>query len=436
MISDEVRHGIVAKDSMYWFSTVAGIMAFDYKMKRFYSFESENKAKLFNYRIFTDAYGNISQNLYPDYIINIDTNIIKTQELNGHIYLKETKLFGKTIPSDTIYDFNFNQNNLILSFGYLDQNTPISPELEYCVNGQNWQAVEKMDISMYNMMPGGYTLQVRPRYQPSGLITLKIRIDPPWYQTWWFYLIILSMLSVFTFLAYKLRISNIRKEEKEKNQLKERIAQIEMSALRAQMNPHFIFNCLNSINRFILVNDTEAASEYLTKFSRLIRMILDASREDFISLEKEIASLRLYIGMESMRFQESFEWSITIDEDVYSHNIMLPPLLIQPYVENAIWHGLMQAPEGWGVRKLAIHVYSQGEAVIIKIEDNGIGRDKAKLLKSKTGDQHKSYGISLTEERLKLMQKIQGTMTEIVIEDLFNKQGSPCGTIVKIILNQ
>lgn len=117
------------------------------------------------------------------------------------------------------------------------------------------------------------------------------------------------------------------------------------------MNPHFIFNCLNSINRFILVNDTDAASEYLTKFSRLIRMILDSSREDMITLQKELDSLRLYIGMEAMRFQDSFEWKIDIDPSVQTGNVLIPPLLLQPYVENAIWHGLMQAPPDWGIKK-------------------------------------------------------------------------------------
>jgi LytS/YehU family sensor histidine kinase len=164
-------------------------------------------------------------------------------------------------------------------------------------------------------------------------------------------------------------------------------------------------------------------------------MILDASREDFVSLDRELEALKLYIGMEAMRFQDSFQWQIHVEKDVATEHIMIPPLMLQPYVENAIWHGLMQAPSDWGIKSLDIRVYKKFQGIIIEIKDNGIGREKAQKLKSKTGDGHKSYGITLTEERIKLMEKIQGVKTDIVIEDLCDDLGHPKGTKVIIIIN-
>ena len=436
IITDAVRYGYVGSDGFFWFTTEAGLMGFDYKNERFYTFDDEKDARFFNYRIFADHHGNISQNLYPDHIISMDKSIIHPHKSDGKIYLKDASLFGKSIPVDTVFKLNYLQNYLTFTFGYLDQESFRKPDLLYSINDLPWQSMEDLSISMYSMAPGDYRINVRQKYDQDKIFSLQVMIAPPWWKTSWFYTLTGALTVAFVYWAYKKRVSGIRKEEAEKNILRQRITKIEMTALRAQMNPHFIFNCLNSINRFILVNETEAASQYLTKFSRLIRIILDASKEDFITLERELEALKLYINMESMRFQDSFEWKITVDEHVFPDQIQIPPLLLQPYVENAIWHGLMQAPADWGVKKLDIFVHSFENTTIIEIKDNGIGREKSRFLKSKTGDHHKSHGMALTEERLKLMQKMQGTKSEIIIEDLYDEQKSPAGTKVKIILNQ
>ena len=146
---------------------------------------------------------------------------------------------------------------------------------------------------------------------------------------------------VAIYVIYNHRIRLVKKEEAFKSELSKTMSQMEMTALRAQMNPHFIFNCLNSINRFILTNEADLASEYLTRFSRLIRMVLDNSREEVISLERELSALHLYLGLEAMRFQEKFVWEIEIRDDLDTSRWQIPPMTLQPYVENAIWHGLL-----------------------------------------------------------------------------------------------
>lgn len=435
LLSDAVRYGCLDRD-IFWFTSESGLMAFDYKKDRFYSFENEVDSKLFNYRIFVDTDGNITQNLYPEQIIEIKHNEFANHNLKENIYLKEVKLSGKIIPNDTLFNVSYRQNNFVFLFGNLGGKKLNAQEFQYRINGQSWQSLENSTISFYNMSPGNYQIEVANKYDLNSILALQVLVVPPWWKTTWFYIIAIIFLSFGGYIMYKKRISKIRNEESEKNQLKERIAKMEMTALRAQMNPHFIFNCLNSINRFILVNDTDAASEYLTKFSRLIRMILDASREDVIPLQRELDGLRLYIGMEAMRFQDSFEWQIDVDVDVQTENVFLPPLLLQPYVENAIWHGLMQAPPDWGLKKLRIHISSEnnGETAVITISDNGIGREKAGQMRSKDVDGRKSYGVMLAQERLKLLSVSNGNESDVFIKDIKSPDGKAEGTSVIIRL--
>lgn len=438
LLSDAVRYGQNTDDGFFWFTSESGIMAFDPETERIHTFSEEPDSKLFTYRIYLDKNGNISQNLYPGHIVTISKNSLNKISTKGTLYLKEVKLFGRVVPNDSIYHLDYNENNLSFTFGFLNLSSAEYPDLEYAVNKQSWQSMEDMSMSMYNMPPGSYALQIRIKYQPEINKTVYIVIKYPWWQSWWFYTSVFLLLTGFGYWAYKKRISNLLNEEAEKNALRERIAQTEMAALRAQMNPHFIFNCLNSINRFILVNDTDAASQYLTRFSRLIRLILDSSKEDFISLDRELVALKLYMGLEAMRFQDSFDWEIIVSPEINTENIIIPPLLLQPYVENAIWHGLMQAPPDWGPKKLFVRVLQLTKPGEIQIEicDNGIGRKKAAELKSKTGDNRKSYGIALTTERLNMMDKVRGTITKIKMVDLISDNGLPEGTKVIISITQ
>ncbi len=177
---------------------------------------------------------------------------------------------------------------------------------------------------------------------------------------------------------------------------------MELSALRSQMNPHFIFNCLNSIKLYTVENDSFTASEYLTKFSRLIRLVLENSRKDKVELHSELESLRLYIEMEAMRFKEKLQYSIT--ENIDTSYTEIPPLLIQPYVENAIWHGLMHKESG-GNLHVVVDKGDADDLIKISITDDGIGRAKAAELKSKSAVKQKSFGMRVTSERIALINQ-------------------------------
>jgi hypothetical protein len=205
--------------------------------------------------------------------------------------------------------------------------------------------------------------------------------------------------------------------------------ELEMQALRAQMNPHFIFNCLSSINRFILKNEAKTASNYLTRFSRLIRMVLQNSQKKSITLEDELQMLRLYLEMERLRFKDSFDYSINFLNEMDSDNIFIPPLILQPFCENAIWHGLMHKGEH-GL--LTIKFKKEDKVLLCTVTDNGVGRQKAEALKSKTAEKEKSMGLEITKERLALLNTGSNMPAFFEIEDLKDANGNASGTQVAL----
>ena len=210
----------------------------------------------------------------------------------------------------------------------------------------------------------------------------------------------------------------------------QKLAEMEMTALRAQMNPHFIFNCLNSIKLYTTDNDSEKASVYLTKFSRLIRLVLENSRSEQVTLNNELEALQLYLEMESMRFKNKLRFTIDVDSELDKDLIELPPLLLQPYVENAIWHGLMHKKEGGNVQvKVTQPEYDRLQ---IKISDDGIGREKAAALKSKSATTNKSFGMKVTDERIALINQVYQTNANIKVHDLIDAEGQAAGTEVVI----
>ena len=252
----------------------------------------------------------------------------------------------------------------------------------------------------------------------------------------WILIACLLIVALSGFIIYR-NLSLKRKNEKLESQktqseLQLKASELEMQALRAQMNPHFIFNCLSSINRFILKSETEAASDYLTKFSRLIRMVLTNSNKPFINLEDELDMLRLYLDMERLRFKDSFDYSIRFTNSIDASNVFVPPLLLQPFAENAIWHGLMHK-EGQG--HIEIELSADKRILTCIISDNGIGRSKASMFKSKSAEKQKSMGLKITTERLALLNKNTDEKTFFNVEDINDDEGNVAGTRVILKMN-
>jgi sensor histidine kinase YesM len=260
--------------------------------------------------------------------------------------------------------------------------------------------------------------------------------------TWILLIVLIVLMNVgiaagFFFKNWQNSVKEKAKIEMEKRNaemellvIKQKQAEIEMKALRAQMNPHFIFNSLNSINKYILKSDHANASRYLTRFAKLIRLILDNSNSKEVALSNELEALKLYVEMEALRFSNKFIYEIMVDENVPVDNLQVPPLIIQPYVENAIWHGLLHKEAG-GMLSVFVKMINNN-MLQCTIQDNGIGRERASELKSKSATSNKSLGIKLTEERINILNQYTSLNASIQIIDLKNAADEATGTKVII----
>ena len=208
-----------------------------------------------------------------------------------------------------------------------------------------------------------------------------------------------------------------------------KVSDLTQKNLRAQMNPHFIFNTLNSRQYYVFENDRIASNNYMTKFAKLIRKTLENSEHPAIPIHEEVDALELYLELESLRFKKKFEWKIDIDDDIDTYMYKIPTMLIQPFVENSIGHGLMHK-EGKG--QISISMKLEDDFIRCTIEDNGVGRKKAMEIRNSRDENHRSLGTSITESRLKLVNSLYGKSMKVKYTDLKDAEGKPAGTRVVI----
>lgn len=240
---------------------------------------------------------------------------------------------------------------------------------------------------------------------------------------------VLAEIVVFSLaIAYK-----IGEEQRQRSLLTQKLIETEMQALRSQMNPHFLYNCINSIKYYVVKNQPEQASLYLNKFSKLIRKILNNSQYEFITLEEEIQTLELYLEMEKLRFVEKMHFEIQIDPNLEISFLKIPTMLIQPFIENSIWHGLMQKQSTDGLLELSFEEY-ENEKIRITIKDNGVGRKMAAELKSKALEKNKSMGMTMTLARVEHLNETNNLDIKIITEDIVDASGIGQGTTVYIVM--
>jgi LytS/YehU family sensor histidine kinase len=255
-------------------------------------------------------------------------------------------------------------------------------------------------------------------------------IEAPFWQTLPFQVLIIAVVILITWILVAWRFSILRKEEQERSSVQQKLNELEQMALRAQMNPHFIFNCLNSIQNFIITNDLEATNWYLSEFAHLIRQTLDNSEKSTISITNEIRYLKRYLELEMMRFGHSFEYSIEVDDELDCDLVSIPTMILQPYVENSIRHGIRYKEEGGG--RIDIKFKKSAEGFICIIQDNGIGRKKANEYKSQVRVEYQSKGMTLTAERINILNRQLIDPITIEINDLTNEHQQALGTKVII----
>ena len=346
--------------------------------------------------------------------------------------LRELNLSGGAFIHQR-HRFDYDENNLAFEFGVLDYSNTANNFVSYRLKGleENWRSGKGTDEATYYNLPGGsYVFQVRSSENGhERIVEYPFEIIPPFWLQWWFIVLSVLLLAASAIWFMRTRISRVQKEERMRAEFNRQINEMEAKALRAQMNPHFLFNSLNSIRLFILKNEVESASDYIAKFSKLLRMILNHSRQDSITVYDEIQTLKLYLEFERLRFDHGFEFDIQIDgQEVLG--CYLPPMIIQPFVENAIWHGLMPRKDDKGYIRISFEMLPG--LLYVTVHDNGIGREKAKINNRKASLKEGSVGLKITKDRLRTLTRRTKRLNDYVIEDLVDGQGRATGTLIKL----
>lgn len=366
----------------------------------------------------------------------------------------ETELENRTPPllqlaqlkvNEVDYPFNkpqiklkYWEKNVTVTFDRLHFKAGNLESLVYQLVGQDteFRKSNTNTLRFENLVPNEYQLMVyainSDGVKSEKPIVINFSIQPPFWKTAWFIILTIILLMVLILLIVKQAILSVQKREAEKTRINQLISESQLSALQAQMNPHFIFNAINGIQNYILNKKEEEAYSYLTKFSQLVRLVLNNSRNKELTLQDELDMLALYIELEQLRFDHAFDYQLSIAPTVDPYAIEIPSMLIQPYVENAIWHGLMNLKnERSGQLKLVIS--TENNLLKIVIEDNGVGRAKANEFK--TNAIHHPVGMQLTEERLNIINNVRKTNeVKVVIHDLVNEAQQAMGTKVELYL--
>ena len=362
----------------------------------------------------------------PDFFYK---NAVSLMPIISDIYANEKKIITK-YKNDSIENVTIqrNENNISISIGLNDFSLPNNYEIFYKIKFENdsWIKTNDANINFNNLPHGEYNIEIIAKNKLTekyGKIKLlQLIVLPYWYETNLAKILFALILASVIYYFVKLRIKNIRTQAS----LKQKITETEIAALKAQMNPHFIFNCINSIDGLIQTNDKYNATNYLNKFAKLIRNVLESSKENTVMLSKDIETLKLYIALEKLRSNYEFELELNIGKELLENDYMVPPLIIQPFVENAIQHGIRNKITNDGV--LQINIERIEDKIVYTIIDNGVGRKLAKELKT---HENESYGMQISEDRIKLFNNEE--KASIKIEDLF-ANNVPAGTKVTVQL--
>lgn len=344
--------------------------------------------------------------------------------LNEKYPLKTDKL-GHFLP----ISLSWQQNVIDFSFVAFDYLHPERIQYAYKMEGydKDWIYKGNINTTTYTNLDGGtYIFKVKAT-NGDGIwgekeLSISLHISPPFWKTWWFFSLILTLFLLLVYLLYRYRIKRLE----EKNRFAIKLIESELKMLRAQLNPHFIFNSLHSIHGYILAEEKAKAAEHLARFAKLMRMMLHNSEQSTLTIEEEITTLELYLSLEKRRCKDVFSYDITCDKAIDKSFIHIPTMILQPFVENAIWHGIMPQKQG----HISLSFYLKTENLLqIKITDNGIGREKSRLLHAANESSHRSVAINAITERIRLMKNSQ-----LLIHDLKRENGEAAGTCVEILL--
>ncbi|MFT5819192.1 MAG: hypothetical protein ACI8ZM_000415 [Crocinitomix sp.] len=354
----------------------------------------------------------------PDFSIHLDSIVVSNERIDTAV---------KT--------FSYSQNQFSFYTDFRGIEYESEAMLHYKLNGfdADWNTTASTAalIEYKYLPPGDYTFEIKTHYRDldSKMHSYSFQITPPYWQRLWFYLIIGTLLVLLLISLYRYQIHRIDKKNKEKlekQKIQTDLFESELKALRSQMNPHFIFNSLNSIQDLILQQDTNSAYDYIVLFADLVRRTLNYSNKGFIAIEKELEFLEVYLSLEKLRFGEDFNYEISYKG---SKEVNVPSLIAQPFIENALVHGLLHQS---GQKKLTIE-FNYSDKLTCTITDNGVGRKRAKEIQERRGNHHESFALDAIEKRLSILGEQHSEEVGYRVFDLYEGD-SPSGTKVVITM--
>lgn len=433
--SDIVGSILEDKRGLLWLGTTNGISVFDPHQAKVVRSYNTTDGLLSNHFNFKSCFRNSEGIMFfgcSNGVISFDPEQIKMNDYLPDLLITSFKIQyqdQKNIDlKDSLVTLNYDKSTFSLEFATSDFTNPGKNQFAYQLKGldKDWVYTGNNHYASFtNLAPGRYTFLLKGTNSDGiwsdKVLSFKIYIKPPYWRTWWFYtLVSLSVLSVIGYYFYLV----LRNKDNKRRQVKS-----ELAALRAQLNPHFVFNSLTSLQHFITAHDEELALKYLTRFAQLMRMILENSKRDTITLQEEIDFLKIYFYMESIRVDQKVDFRIEADPALDTEKVLVPPMLLQPLIENSIIHGLVdKQPDGY----VAVRFIRNDGYIQCEVEDNGIGREQARQNKSLINIAKTSLGLNIIEERLMMLSIAYTKKAELNVVDLYDRNNIPCGTKIEL----
>jgi hypothetical protein len=419
-------------DHTLWIAGYSYLMQFDTRNAKIESYDYHD-GLIEGLPATTIAYDSLHEQFlafYASAITQVPLHTSRSSTNESELFIHRLEINNKHIvhhPKSSIH-LSANEKNLIFYYTVIDFEDPTQYRFAYRTENEAWISLgDQRYVNLLNLRHGNYTIQIKATDKAGAeeIATFSFTIAPPFFLSLWFIALCSALILATLYLIYRARISHYKLKATQAS----RLSQSEMKALHAQMNPHFIFNSLNSIHEMVLSHANDDASEYLIKFSQLMRTTLDQSSSSFISLRNTVDYLHGYIEMEQVR-NTNFSCSIHVDPLLDPDETVLPPMLIQPFIENAIWHGAVRSQQHIDIN---VQFGRDGQDLVCMIDDNGIGIEEG--MRRKANTTRNSIGISNVRNRIELLNQKHGKQGSISVDDKSRVPGGKeTGTLVTLRL--
>ncbi len=422
-------------DHTLWIESNNSLVRFDTKSKKMIVYGYDDgipESKASGRRMWFDKENNMIYMYATEYLLKFPVQPVAHHENSSGLLIQKITINNDPGIIQPIKELRLKhtENNITINYTIVDfekNNYRFAYKLD---NNDTWTSLgEQRNLNLNNLQPGNYSVHLKAIDKAGNekIAQVNFVISPPFWKTTWFRIICMLLIAALLYGLYRYRIRQVR----QKANIDKLLAQTEMKALHSQMNPHFIFNSLNSIREMILHNENKDASHYLSKFAQLIRMTLDQSGQSFISLRNTLDYLHRYVEMEKIR-NSHFTYLIRTDSQLDPDETVLPPMLIQPFIENAIWHGTSAANKDI---QITIDFKKEGDHLMCTIDDTGVGIDHSLNNKMSSENLHNPFGIDNIRNRIRLLNEKYDQQSSITIVDKKNINGTgETGTVVTLCL--